>query len=182
MMDNQGLKSLEIQIQDDLLKINIPPSSWVINSSVDFLDVAIIGGGMAGIAASFALMKEGISNIKTFDENPQHLEGPWIKYTRMNSLRSDKRFLGPSLGIPSLTFASWYEAQYGKESWEKLIFCPTKLWQDYLSWFRRVLKLPIENKMTLIHLKPSGNLLELTFHQEGHPVIVYARKAVTFLD
>ncbi len=185
MMGNQDLKALEFQVQNDLLKINIPLSPWVINPSepsemanTDFLDVAIIGGGMAGMAASFALMKEGISNNKIFDENPQNLEGPWIKYARMNSLRSDKRFLGPSLGIPSLTFASWYEALYGKESWEKLIYCPTKLWQDYLGWFRRVLKLPIENKMTLVKLNPSANLLELTFHQEGHPVTVYARKVI----
>ena len=174
-----GLEALEIQVKNDLLKINIPPLPWVINSTdnSDVLDVAIIGGGMAGMTTSFALIKEGISNIKIFDENPQDQEGPWIKYARMNVLRSGKRYMGPALGIPSLTFWSWYKAQYGKEGWENLRVCPTKLWHDYLCWFRRVLKLPIENNMTLVKLNPAKNLLELTFNQ-GHPIVVFARKVV----
>lgn len=180
-VNNHGLDRLEAQVKNDLLKINIPPLTWVINSNCDnsdVLDVAIIGGGMAGMTASFALIKEGISNIKIFDENSQDQEGPWIKYARMNVLRSGKRYMGPALGIPSLTFWSWYEAQYGKDGWENLNVCPTKLWHDYLCWFRRVLKLPIENNMNLVKLSPSKNSLELTFNYEGHPIVVYARKVV----
>ncbi len=94
-----GLETLEIRVKNDLLKINIPSLPWIINSTdnSDVLDVAIIGGGMAGMSASFALIKEGISNIKIFDENPQDQEGPWIKYARMNVLRSGKRYMGPAL-------------------------------------------------------------------------------------
>lgn len=179
---NQGLDALESQLRNDLLKINIPPRSWVMNStyvdSEEVLDVAIIGGGMAGMTASFALIKEGISNIKMFDENPKNQEGPWIKYARMEALRSGKRYMGPALGIPSLTFWSWYEAQYGKEGWDNLKICPTKLWHAYLCWFKRVLKLPVENKMTLVKINPSNDLLELTFHYEEHSIIVYARKVI----
>lgn len=86
--------------------------------------------------------------------------------------------MGTALGIPSLTFWSWYEALYGKENWEQLKVCPTKLWHDYLCWFRQVLKLPVKNNMTLVKINPSKNLLELTFNHQGHPIIVYARKVV----
>lgn len=179
---SQRVDALEAQVQKDLLKINAPRRPWLINptqvENKEVLDVAIIGGGMAGMTACFALIKEGISNIKIFDENPPDQEGPWVKYARMNCLRSGKRYMGPALGIPSLTFWSWYEAQYGKEGWDNLPICPTKLWHDYLCWYRRVLKLPIENNRTLVKLKPSNNALELTFNHEGYPIVVYARKVV----
>lgn len=178
----EGLKILQAQVESDLLKINIPSSTWVSHSEKtddpEILDVAIIGGGMSGMTVCFALIKEGISNIKMFDENLPDQEGPWIKSARMNILRSGKRYQGPALGVPSLTFHSWYEAQYGKDGWENLQVCPTKLWHDYLCWFRRVLKLPIENRMVLINLEPMENVLRLTFSHEGYFVTVYARKVV----
>lgn len=182
LRDPQKLKALEAQVHSDLLKINFPRRPWVIHSTemddLEVLDVAIIGGGMAGMTAAFALTKEGISNIKIFDENPYCQEGPWVKCARMKALRSGKRYMGPALEIPSLTFTSWYEALYGKESWENLACCPTKLWHDYLCWFRHVLHLPVENKMSLVKLTPSKNLLELTFNDDGEPIVIYARKVV----
>ncbi len=179
-IDEKQLNALEAQIENDLVRLNVPTFSWIIHSDSDVgvLDVAIIGGGMAGIAACFALIKEGVSNIKIFDENPENQEGPWIKYARMDVLRSGKRFLGPALGIPSLTFSSWYEACYGKERLQNLWTSPTRLWHNYLCWFRKVLKLPIENDMKLINLQPYENLLELTFNHGGRTIIVYARKVV----
>lgn len=179
LFGEDGLQILEFQVKNELAKVGFPPSKWIIHSDkIDVLDVAIVGGGMAGMTAAFALMKEGILNIKIFDENPLNQEGLWIKYARMNELRSGKQYLGPALGIPSLTFWSWYEAQYGKESWNKLKLCPTKLWHDYLCWYRRVLNLPLESKMTLTKLKPVENFLELTFVSEGLQKIVYSRKVV----
>lgn len=175
---NQGLALLEAQIQKDLEKINVPPNPWVKHSTESFsdvLDVAIIGGGMAGLTASFALVKEGITNIKVFDENPEGLEGPWIKCARMTVLRSGKNFMGPALGLPSLTFWSWYEAQFGKKAWEDLEVCPTRMWQDYLFWYRKVLNLPVENNMTLLKVHPLKNFFELRF---SHKRIAYARKVI----
>lgn len=53
VIDKHGLDLLEIQVQQDLLKINIPRLPWIIHSTeidnADILDVAIIGGGMAVI-------------------------------------------------------------------------------------------------------------------------------------
>lgn len=176
-----GQSGLETQVQEDLLKINLPVHPWILHSetyAVPVLDVAIVGGGMAGMTAAFALIKEGITNIQVFDENPQDLEGPWMKYARMKALRSHKEEMGLALGIPSLTFHSWYEAKYGKEQWNNLAAVPTPLWSKYLSWFRRTLNLPVENNCALVKLIPSNNLLELRFSCDGSPLTIFARKVV----
>jgi cation diffusion facilitator CzcD-associated flavoprotein CzcO len=167
--------SLEKQIQSDLAKINHPPLTWTIEHT-DILDVAIIGGGMAGNAAAFALQKEKISNIKIFDENPPNEEGAWIKSARMHSLQSGNRWMGPALDIPSLTYQAWYESTYGMQAFEDLHgSCPTHSWHEYLCFYRRVLNLPIENRMQLTSLKLLDHLVELTFNET---TTVYARKVV----
>ncbi len=177
---SERLSILESQVRQDLLKINIPPFPWVLHSRnyAQVLDVAIIGGGMAGMTAAFALMKEGIPNIKIFDENNEGYEGPWLNCARMHELRSGKRYMGPAMGVASLTFWSWYEALYGKEKWEQLKMPPTKLWQDYLGWFRKALNMPIANNMKLITLNPMKDLLELTFTTKDDNTTVYARKVI----
>lgn len=176
-----GLASLEIQVQKELKMLNIPAPSWLPSAQTsegEVLDVAIIGGGMGGLSISLALIKEGISNIKIYDQNACGREGPWLRYARMNFLRSGKTDLGPALGIPSLTFWAWYEAQYGQEAWDKLKFAPTPLWNSYLCWFKSTLGLPIENNITLINIIPSQDNLKLIFEKEGVEKIVYAHKVV----
>ena len=81
-------------------------------------DVAIVGGGMCGLAAAFALRRLGISNITHVDRRAEGLEGPWLTYARMNTLRSPKHLTGPAMGLPNLTFRAWYEAQ--GHAWEGL--------------------------------------------------------------
>ena len=74
--------------------LQYPPADWVIprqtNDGQPVLDVAVIGGGMCGLVATFALLRAGISNIRTFDSNEEGREGPWPKYARMETLRSPK--------------------------------------------------------------------------------------------
>lgn len=167
--------TLENQIQSDLAKIHYPPSAWVIEHQ-NTLDVAIIGGGMAGLTAAFALQKEKISNIKIFDENLKDGEGAWIKSARMDSLQSGNRWMGPALDVPSLSYQTWYESTYGTKAFEDLQgSCPTESWHEYLCFYRKVLNLPIENRMHLTSLKPLDNLVELTFNDT---ITVYARKVV----
>ena len=174
------LDLLELQVWNELEKVNTPSSlSWILRThGDDVLDVAIIGGGMAGMTSALALIKEGIKHIKVFDENYQGEEGPWSKCARMNMLRSEKTNMGPALGIPSLTFRAWYEAQHGKENWDRLKSIPTSLWCKYLRWFRHVLKLPVENHLTLVKLSPLGHCFELTFNKDGETIHYYARKVV----
>ena len=38
-------------------------------------DVLIVGGGMCGLAAAFALRRLGISNLRHVDRNPEGREG-----------------------------------------------------------------------------------------------------------
>lgn len=177
----EGLKLLEARIQKELLMVNCPSRPRVAmnaNDPEETLDVAIIGGGMAGMSACFALIKEGISNVRIFDENAAGSEGPWTRYARMNVLRSGKTCLGPALGIPSLTFWAWYEAQHGTESWTQLKSVPTLTWNKYLNWVREVLKLPFENNITLVKIVPIGPFLQLIFQKDGSEVVIHARKVV----
>ena len=92
--------------------IEYPPNPWLPSIS-DAYDVVIIGGGMAGLTAGFALFRQGIFNIRIFDENKEGFEGPWSTTARMEFLRSSKDFMGPALSIPGLTFHAWYRAQFG---------------------------------------------------------------------
>lgn len=133
---------------------------------------------MSGCTTAFALRKLGIHNVRIFDENPEGTEGPWITYARMKTLRSDKELMGPALGIPHLTFRAWYVAQYGEAEWNHLRKIPNHLWMDYLSWYRKVLDLPVENEYRLIEIVPQEGYFELVF--EHHETIErrYAQKVV----
>ena len=143
-MHQPGLQKLEEQLMEELQFLEYPAKAWLpvkeLPVKEDLLDVAIVGGGMAGLAAAFGLMREGISNIQIFDASPEGFEGPWATYARMRILRSHKSLVGPALDIPKLTFQAWYRAQYGKEGWQRLYKIPTLVWMDYLRWYRRVLK------------------------------------------
>ena len=148
-----GLEKLGRRIRRDLEMLQYPPADWVIprqtNDGQPVLDVAVIGGGMCGLVATFALLRAGISNIRTFDSNDEGREGPWPKYARMETLRSPKTLAGPALGLPSLTFQAWYEAQWGRDAWAELGRIPTQTWMDYLIWYREVLSLKIENRTSV---------------------------------
>ena len=67
----------------------------------------------------------------------------------METLRFSKTLAGPALGLPSLTFQAWYEAQWGRDAWAELGRIPTQTWMDYLIWYREVLSLKIENRTSV---------------------------------
>jgi len=166
----------------DLILLNYPPSEWIENSPpserTPLYDVVIIGGGMAGLTAGAALFKEGIFNIKLFDQSSEGSEGPWTTYARMKTLRSGKELMGPSLGIPHLTFHAWFEALFGADAWKQLGKIPNHLWMEYLRWYRHAMHLPVENDSTLVDLIPMENGFELKFSHLGNPLTVQARKVV----
>lgn len=155
------LKDLEEALAKELQLLEYPPRDWLLQEEASQYDVVIIGAGMAGLAACFALFKEGIKKVIIYDESPQGYEGPWDTYARMRTLRSGKHLVGPALGIANLTFQAYYRAKFGDEAWEALYKIPTHLWMDYLRWYRQVLNIPVQNGTKVESILPEGKFLKL---------------------
>ncbi len=103
-----GLEALEAQIKQDLQYLNLPITSWSLsknNPENQIIDVAIIGAGMSGITAAFALKLRGINAI-VFDQAPAGKEGPWQSPALMETLRSPKHVVGSCACIPLFNFSS----------------------------------------------------------------------------
>ena len=163
MIKTSGLSKLEKRVAHDLSIISYPVNEWIPpkfdEQGQRVLDVLVVGGGQGGLTIAFQLLRERVQNIRVIDAAEAGKEGPWLNYARMPTLRSPKEVNGPDLNIPSLAFQAWYEAQFGKLSWKKLNKIPTELWVNYLKWFRKVLSLPVQNKMKMIAFEPSkGNI------------------------
>ena len=117
-MKNMSLEELNERVKKDLSYLNFGGTAWVHSlqhSEGHVYDVVIVGGGQCGLGAGFALLRERISNILIIDENQEACEGPWETYARMVTLRTPKHLTSIDLGLPSLTFRSWWEAQGGPE-------------------------------------------------------------------
>lgn len=151
-----SLALLEARLRQDLAALNLPPANWV-PPSAGASDALIIGGGMLGLAASFALTRLGILNHRVLDAAPAGREGPWVTYARMETLRSPKHLAGPGGEIAALTFRGWYTAQHGAAGWATLGKIPRAMWQDYLGWFRAVLALPVTNGVAVTGMAPGAD-------------------------
>lgn len=171
------LQALEASLAYDLSLINYPPNPWI-QSIPGVLDVAIIGAGMAGIAAAFALLRQGIVNIKLFDQNQEGQEGPWITYARMKMLRSTKELTGPAEDFPLLTFHAWHAARYGDRQWEAFRKVPNEMWMEYLLWFTHALKLNVQNHAKLLSISPEEGQLKLLMRIGNIDSAVLARKVI----
>lgn len=176
-----GLAALEARLRQDLAWLELPAKRWMPSRTIDgqsVLDVAIIGGGMAGMAASAALNHVGI-DAPIFDRAPEGYEGPWATTARMETLRSPKQLTGPALGLPALTFRAWFEAQFGAEAWEALDKIPRLQWMDYLRWYRRVLGLDIRNQHHVQAVRPRADgVVQLDIASPAGPQTVLARRVV----
>lgn len=162
----ESLEALNARVRYDLECLNLPAKNWVPEhigrDGQKVHDVVIMGGGMCGLVAAFALISGGIRNLRILDRNPRGYEGPWLTYARMRTLRSPKTLPGPALGMGCLTFRAWFEAQFGARAWEQLDKIPRPMWMDYLRWYREVLDLPVENGLEIVGIEPEGGYLRLT--------------------
>ncbi|QNN57358.1 NAD(P)/FAD-dependent oxidoreductase [Diaphorobacter ruginosibacter] len=178
----QGLEQLEARLRQDLDWLDLPARNWLPDSEVDgqpVLPVAIIGGGMGGMATSAALKFLGVQ-APIFDRSPTGFEGPWATTARMETLRSPKTLTGPALGQPALTFRAWFESQFGTEAWEALDKIPRLQWMDYLRWYRKALDLEIHNEHRLLSVQPRGadGVVQLDMQTPAGPRTVLARHVV----
>ena len=103
MSEADGLERLEASLARDFERLNHPPADWVPpRTGPDgrrMVDVAIVGAGMCGLAAAFALRRLGVSHLRQVDRRPEGREGPWRTYARMETLRSPKHLAGAGAGV-----------------------------------------------------------------------------------
>lgn len=182
-MTEPGLAELEHRVARDLECLSYPDKPWVepvhAPDGSAALDCAVIGGGQFGLAIAFGLRREKVGHVTVFDRGKAGFEGPWMTFARMIMLRTPKDLTGPDLGIGSLTFRAWYEAQHGRDGWDRLNRIPPAQWMDYLRWYRAVLKIDVRNEANLLKIEPvAGDLFRLTFDMAGRETIQYARTIV----
>ncbi|MEQ8813685.1 MAG: NAD(P)/FAD-dependent oxidoreductase [Thalassobaculum sp.] len=179
-----GLAALERQAAADLERIAYPRGAWVParqdGDGRRVLDVLVVGGGQGGVAIAHGLLRARVDNFRIVDRAERGLEGPWLTYARMATLRSPKEVNGPDLDVPSLTFQAWFEAQHGAPAWAALNKIPKQDWAAYLLWLRRVLGIPVENRVELRRVEPDGEHLRATLVHldDGRTETVAARKLV----
>ena len=179
----ERLAALAAEARRDLERLNFPAPDWVPATrdaeGRPLLDVLVIGAGLCGQTVGFALLRDGIRNFRIVDRAPKGLEGPWGTTARMEILRSPKQLTGPDLGVPSLTFRAWYEAQHGAEGWQRLHKAGRLDWRVYLLWVRETVPVPVENGVaaSALSLVPEGVAVTLT-HADGRIEPVVARRVV----
>jgi len=152
------LLDLETDVRRDLDLIAHPRMDWLQPKTcggAPVLDVLVVGGGQCGVVTAFALMRDKVRNLLVLDRAPLGREGPWTTYARMHNLRSWKDQSGPDLGVPSLTYQAWHEAQFGTASWDALRYIPKEFWNDYLLWLRRVVGVPVRNGVEAGRIGPA---------------------------
>ena len=180
--DDRALAALAMRARHDLAMLNFPSANWVPSTTgpdgKPMVDALIVGGGMCGQTVAYGLMREGIRNIRTIDRNPRGEEGPWGTYARMEILRSPKHLTGPDLGVPSLTFRAWYEAQHGEDGWAKLYKVGRIDWRDYLLWVRDTVGVEVENGTTLVALEPAADGARATLDGPSGREKVWVHKVV----
>ena len=181
-MPIRDLAALEASVRRDLALISYPELRWLQPvagpDGEKVVDVLIVGGGQGGQALSFKLKLERIDNHLVIDRGPAGTEGPWRTFGRMKTLRTWKTVTGPDLGIPSLTYQSWFEAQHGAPAFARLNKIARESWSAYLHWLRRVLALPIEVGTELLGIEPQGALLSVRVKDGAGERSILARHVV----
>jgi FAD-dependent urate hydroxylase len=176
-----SIARLSHRVRRELSWLSEPSRAWMVPHHRDgarVLDVLIVGAGQGGLATAFGLKREQVNNFRIVDRNPRGFEGPWRRFARMRELRTSKHVSGIDLGIPSLTARAWYEARFGRQTWEQIDSIPTHEWRDYLDWYRDVLELPVENETEVTSIAPDGDLLLAQIRHQDRTERVHARKIV----
>ena len=176
-----GLTALEERLAEDLVCLGLPPRAWMQtreHKGSAVLDVAIVGGGQAGLSAAVGLAHQGIKAV-VLDRAPEGFEGPWATTARMETLRSPKELTGPAMGLPALTFRAWFVAQFGHAAWAALDKIPRLQWMDYLRWYRRVMRVDVRNDTVVTGIVPRADgLVHLDLQTPAGSGVLLARRVV----
>ena len=179
-----GLAGLTERVRHELRCLETPNRPWVPPrrraDDSHVLDVLIIGGGQSGLAIGWMLRRERVDRVQIVDENPPGFAGPWLRFARMKTLRTPKELTGPDLGVPSLTFRAFFEAQYGTAAWESLELIPKKQWAAYLGFYQRILDLPVQHNTLAgpLRFEPAERVWAVPLREQGIERTVFARKIV----
>ncbi|HEX9431849.1 MAG TPA: FAD-dependent oxidoreductase, partial [Burkholderiales bacterium] len=76
-----SLDALTALAKRELEQLRYPAPNWVLPRD-GLLDVLVVGGGMCGQTATFALLREGVTNLRCLDRAPHGSEGPWTTFAR----------------------------------------------------------------------------------------------------
>lgn len=169
----------DIAATETLRLIGPDPRSWVPDLPGIDHNVVLVGGGQTGSAIAFALRRAGIGKVSVIDAAPDESHaGVWLNAARMNLLRTPKSLVGPEVGLPTLSFQSWYEARHGADAYAAIDRIRRTDWAAYLSWYRQFLNIQIRYSTRLTRIEPAGNGFRLHLEVNGEPTIETTRKVV----
>src|SRR3984957_11013640 len=138
------------------------PRNWVPDRPGIDHNVVLVGGGQTGSALAFALRRAGIGRVSIIDAaEDEDQAGIWLTAARMNLLRTPKSLPGPELGIPALSFQSWYEARHGQDAYAAIDRISRLDWANYISWYRRFLGIEPRYATRLTRIEPMGDHFRL---------------------
>jgi FAD-dependent urate hydroxylase len=155
------------------------PQNWIPERPGIDHNVVLVGGGQTGAALAFALRRAGIGKVSIIDAaDDEARAGIWLTAARMNLLRTPKSLPGPELGIPELSFQSWYEARHGEAAYAAIDRIPRLLWAEYLGWYRRLLGIRVRYRTRLVQIEPAAGFFRLHLQIDGRSAIETTRKII----
>jgi len=184
------LARLETRARRELALTEHPRADWMPSftgpDGQPVQNVLVVGAGQGGAALALQFKRDRVPGVVVIDRAPRGLEGPWLTYARMPTLRSPKDYTGPDLGIPSLTYEAWHGATYGKAAWRALQLIRTEDWAAYLQWVRKVTRIEIQNDTELVsiepievaELRPSKTIFRVVLEHGAHRESHFFRKIV----
>lgn len=96
----------------------------------------------------------------------------------MHKLRTPKSLPGPELGLPGLSFQSWYEARHGAAAYEAIDRIARVDWAAYLDWYRKTLGIEVRYRAKLLRIEPAEDHFRLHLDVAGEARIETARKII----
>ncbi|WP_316197692.1 MULTISPECIES: NAD(P)-binding domain-containing protein [unclassified Bradyrhizobium] len=170
---------LDQAARDTLRLIGPDPQNWVPDRDGVDHNVVVVGGAHSGSAFAFALRRAGIGKVAIIDAaQDAAASGIWLTTARMHKLRTPKALPGPELGLPGLSFQSWYEARHGEAAYSEIDRIPRVDWAAYLDWYRSVLNIPVQYGTRLLRIEPVNDHLKLHIERDGATRIETTRKVV----